>query len=156
MNALIQVLAKSGLLTKDLDYNLICASMVLIFLAFGYQKWFAYEAPVLIPYISNGPLSFWMHSAFGIRGGQLVSGCFRVAIRHAVVPRTLDQATGNPGSHLVDCHVRHDGYHHSVLAERLGSGCWLSCNGRQCSFPNEGCRPRGLDLLTQAGCHARA
>jgi Protein of unknown function, DUF417 len=55
MNALIQILAKSGLLTKDLDYHLIRASMVLIFLAFGYQKWFAYEAQVLIPYISNGP-----------------------------------------------------------------------------------------------------
>jgi hypothetical protein len=33
MNALIQILAKSGLLTKDLDYHLIRASMVLIFLA---------------------------------------------------------------------------------------------------------------------------
>ena len=49
MNALIQVLAKSGLLTKDLDYHLLRASMVLIFLAFGYQKWFAYQAQVLIP-----------------------------------------------------------------------------------------------------------
>jgi uncharacterized membrane protein YkgB len=74
MNALNQVLAKSGLLTKDLDYNLIRASMVLIFLAFGYQKWFAYEAPVLIPYISNGPLSFWMHSAFGVRGASWFLG----------------------------------------------------------------------------------
>jgi uncharacterized membrane protein YkgB len=44
MNALINILAKSGLLSKDLDYHLLRASMVLIFLAFGYQKWFAYEA----------------------------------------------------------------------------------------------------------------
>ena len=58
MNALIHMLTKSGLLTKDLDYHLIRASMVLVFLAFGYQKWFAYEAQVLIPYISNGPLIF--------------------------------------------------------------------------------------------------
>jgi len=42
MNALIRALAKSGLLTKDLDYHLLRASMVLIFLAFGYQKWFEY------------------------------------------------------------------------------------------------------------------
>jgi hypothetical protein len=49
MNALIHILAKSGLLTKDLDYHQLRASMVLIFLAFGYQKWFAYEAQVLIP-----------------------------------------------------------------------------------------------------------
>ena len=67
MNALIQVLAKSGLLTKDLDYHLLRASMVLIFLAFGYQKWFAYEAQVLIPFISNGPLIFWLYPVFGIR-----------------------------------------------------------------------------------------
>jgi uncharacterized membrane protein YkgB len=53
MNSLITLLTKSGLLTKDLDYHLIRASMVIIFLLFGYQKWFEYEAQVLIPYISN-------------------------------------------------------------------------------------------------------
>src|ERR1700738_594088 len=72
MNTLIHILAKSGLLTKDLDYHLIRASMVLIFLAFGYQKWWAYEAQVLIPYISNGPLIFWMYSVFGIRGASFL------------------------------------------------------------------------------------
>jgi uncharacterized membrane protein YkgB len=74
MNALIQVLAKSGLLTKDLDYHLMRASMVLIFLAFGYQKWFAYEAHVLIPYISHGPLIFWLYPVFGIRGASWFLG----------------------------------------------------------------------------------
>jgi hypothetical protein len=33
MNALTHILARSGLLTRDLDYHLIRASMVLIFLA---------------------------------------------------------------------------------------------------------------------------
>ena len=61
MNSLINILTKSGLLTKDLDYHLIRASMVIIFLFFGYQKWFEYEAQVLIPYISNGPLISWMY-----------------------------------------------------------------------------------------------
>jgi uncharacterized membrane protein YkgB len=79
MNALIDVLAKflakSGLLAKDLDYRLIRASMVLIFLAFGYQKWFAYEAQVLIPFISNGPLISWMYPVFGIRGATWFLGC---------------------------------------------------------------------------------
>src|SRR5437016_14258397 len=74
MNALIRILAKSGLLTKDLDYHLLRASMVLIFLAFGYQKWWAYEAQVLIPYISNGPLIFWMYPVFGIRGASWFLG----------------------------------------------------------------------------------
>jgi uncharacterized membrane protein YkgB len=59
---------------NDLDYHLIRASMVLIFLAFGYQKWFAYEAQVLIPYISNGPLIFWMYPVFGIRGASWFLG----------------------------------------------------------------------------------
>ena len=74
INTLVQILAKSGLLTKDLDYHLIRASMVLIFLAFGYQKWFAYEAQVLISYISNGPLIFWLYPVFGIRGASWFLG----------------------------------------------------------------------------------
>ena len=68
MTALTNVLTKSGLLRDDLDYHLVRASMVIIFLFFGYQKWFEYEAQVLIPYISNGPLIFWMYPVFGIRG----------------------------------------------------------------------------------------
>jgi uncharacterized membrane protein YkgB len=75
MNALINFLTRSGLLTKDLDYHLLRASMVLIFLAFGYQKWFAYEAKVLIPFISNGPLIFWLYPVFGIRGASWFLGC---------------------------------------------------------------------------------
>ena len=67
MNALTSILMRFGLLKEDLDYHLVRASMVFIFLAFGYQKWFEYEAQVLIPYISNGPLIFWMYPVFGIR-----------------------------------------------------------------------------------------
>ena len=74
MNSLINILTKSGLLTKDLDYHLIHASMVIIFLFFGYQKWFEYEAQVLIPYISNGPLISWMYPVFGIRGASWFLG----------------------------------------------------------------------------------
>src|SRR6266436_6405506 len=74
MNLLLDILTRSGLLTKDLDYYLIRASMVLIFLSFGYQKWFAYEAQVLIPYISNGPLIFWMYPVFGVRGASWFLG----------------------------------------------------------------------------------
>src|SRR5947209_9620781 len=68
MNWLINTLTKLGLLNEDLDYHLTRASMVLIFLFFGYQKWFDYEAKVLIPYISNGPLISWMYPLLGIRG----------------------------------------------------------------------------------------
>ena len=75
MKSLINILIRSGILKEDLDYHLIRASMVIIFLFFGYQKWFEYEAQVLIPYISNGPLIFWMYPVFGIRGASWFLGC---------------------------------------------------------------------------------
>jgi uncharacterized membrane protein YkgB len=72
MNALINLLAKVltrlGLLKQDLDYHLLRASMVLIFLMFGYSKWFEYEAQMLIPFISNGPFISWLYPVFGVRG----------------------------------------------------------------------------------------
>ncbi len=74
MNSLIKVLIKFGILTEDLDYHLIRAAMVIIFFFFGYQKWFAYEVERLIPYISNGPLIFWLYPAFGMRGATLFLG----------------------------------------------------------------------------------
>jgi uncharacterized membrane protein YkgB len=78
MNALSAVLAsalgRSGLLKEDLDYNLIRASMVVIFMLFGYQKWWEYEVQVLIPYINNGPLISWMYPVFGIRGASWFLG----------------------------------------------------------------------------------
>jgi uncharacterized membrane protein YkgB len=67
-------LSRSGLLKKDLDYHVVRASIVLIFAFFGYQKWFEYEAQVLIPYISNGPLISWMYPVFGIRGASWFLG----------------------------------------------------------------------------------
>jgi uncharacterized membrane protein YkgB len=74
MKPVIDVLIKLGILKEDLDYRLIRAAMVIIFLFFGYQKWFEYEAQVLIPYISNGPLIFWLHPVFGIRGATWFLG----------------------------------------------------------------------------------
>ena len=74
MNSFTRMLIKLGILREDLDYHLIRASMVIIFLFFGYQKWWEYEAQVLIPYISNGPLIFWMYPAFGIRGASWFLG----------------------------------------------------------------------------------
>jgi uncharacterized membrane protein YkgB len=74
MNSLIKALAKSGLFKGDLDLHLVRGSMVLIFLLFGYQKWFEYEAQTLIPFISNGPLTFWMYPVFGLRGASYFLG----------------------------------------------------------------------------------
>jgi len=68
MDFITRILIDLRILRQDLDYHLIRASMVIIFLFFGYQKWFDYEAQALIPYISHGPLIFWMYPVFGIRG----------------------------------------------------------------------------------------
>jgi uncharacterized membrane protein YkgB len=74
VNFLIKALAGSGLLKKDLDYKMMRASMVVIFLFFGYQKWFNYEAQTLIPFIGNGPLLSWMYPVFGIKGATYFLG----------------------------------------------------------------------------------
>jgi uncharacterized membrane protein YkgB len=74
MNFAVDRLANSWLTRKDLDYHMLRASMVVVFLFFGYQKWFEYEAKVLIPYISNGPLIFWLYPVFGIRGASWFLG----------------------------------------------------------------------------------
>jgi uncharacterized membrane protein YkgB len=68
------ILTKLGLLREDTEYQLLRAAMVVIFFFFGYQKWWAYEAQRLIPYISNGPLIFWLYPAFGVRGASWFLG----------------------------------------------------------------------------------
>ena len=84
MNLVIRILIKLGILKDDLDYHLVRAAMVIIFLFFGYSKWFKYEAQALIPYISNGPLIAWLYpfSASGapvdfweFPSGRLVRSC---------------------------------------------------------------------------------
>jgi uncharacterized membrane protein YkgB len=74
MKLIANVLIKLGILKDHLDYHLIRASMVVVFLFFGYQKWFPYEAQALIPYISHGPLIFWMYPVFGVRGATWFLG----------------------------------------------------------------------------------
>jgi uncharacterized membrane protein YkgB len=74
MDRIINLLIRAGILKKDLDYHVVRAAMVIIFLFFGYQKWFDYEAQTLVPYISHGPLIFWMYPAFGIHGASWFLG----------------------------------------------------------------------------------
>jgi uncharacterized membrane protein YkgB len=74
MNSLIKFLARSRPFKGDLDLHLVRGSMILVFLLFGYQKWFEYEAQTLIPFISNGPLTSWMYSVFGLHGASYFLG----------------------------------------------------------------------------------
>ena len=64
----------SGLLAGDLDYHIVRASMVILFFFFGYQKWWPYEADRLDPFISNGPLIWWLYPAFGHQGASWFLG----------------------------------------------------------------------------------
>jgi uncharacterized membrane protein YkgB len=74
MNILMHTLIRLGILKKDFDYHVVRVSLVIIFLLFGYQKWFDYEAQTLIPFISNGPLISWMYPVFGVRGASWFLG----------------------------------------------------------------------------------
>jgi uncharacterized membrane protein YkgB len=74
MSTVATVLARSRLLEGDLDYQLIRASMVILFLFFGYTKWFEYGAQTMVPFISHGPFIAWLYPAFGLRGAARFLG----------------------------------------------------------------------------------
>ena len=74
MQVFIKILDRVGFLKDGLDYRFVRASMVLVFVLFGYQKWFEYEAQTLIPFISNGPLTSWMYLVFGLHGATYFLG----------------------------------------------------------------------------------
>jgi uncharacterized membrane protein YkgB len=74
MSSHINRLAKLGIFKCDLDYHLARASMVIIFLFYGYQKWCEYVAQALLPHIGNGFLISKMYVPYGIRGDNWLLG----------------------------------------------------------------------------------
>src|SRR3984957_17102271 len=98
MKYLIKVCDRFGLLQSELDYHFLRASMVIIFLFFGYQKWWGYEARALIPYISNGPLIFWLYPVFGIRGSTWFLGVLPLAFGTHLVLGFWDKKLGILGA----------------------------------------------------------
>lgn len=72
--SLARIMARLGLLSDNLEYNVLRASMVLIFAFFGYTKWHQYAAQVMVPFISHSPFIFWLYPAFGLRGGARFLG----------------------------------------------------------------------------------
>jgi uncharacterized membrane protein YkgB len=74
MDLLIRALTRFGLLKEDLDYHLIRATLVFTFALFGYQKFLAYEAHVVLVFITHGPLTFWLVPVFGARGASTFLG----------------------------------------------------------------------------------
>ena len=121
MNALIRLLNKTGLLQSDVDYHLIRASMVLIFLLFGYQKWFEYEAQAADPLYQQRTAHFLALSrslASAERAGSSVfqNGC---SVRSCSSASGI-RGWGILGRARVDLHVRGHGHHHSLHAEWVG------------------------------------
>jgi hypothetical protein len=142
MKYLITLCDRFGLLHRELDYHLLRASMVLIFLFFGYQKWWPYEAQALIPYISNGPLIFWMYPVFGIRGATWFLGVSEWLFGALLFWGFWNKKAGVLGALGGDCFIRVDHDDHSVHARRLGGLCRrLSSNDRKQRLLDERLRP---------------
>ena len=74
MDQVIARLAKLGIVRGDFDYHVVRLAMIAVFFIFSCQKWFAYEANALVPFISHGPLIFWLYPAFGVRGAAFFLG----------------------------------------------------------------------------------
>jgi len=72
VNPLVGALRRSGLLADDLDYHIVRASMVIMFLFFGYQKWWAYEAERLVPFIKQWSADLVALSCVRPSGRELV------------------------------------------------------------------------------------
>jgi uncharacterized membrane protein YkgB len=104
LNPIVGIARRSGLLTEDLDYHVIRASMIIMFFFFGYQKWWAYEADRLVPFISNGPLISWLYPVFGHQGA---CGLLGQTARHSRCRR-------------FDRHIHRHRHNYSLHAGRLG------------------------------------
>jgi Protein of unknown function, DUF417 len=145
-------LRRSGLLADDLDYHLVRASMVIMFLLFGYQKWWAYEAKVLVPFIEHGPLIWWLYPVFGVRGASWFLGVAEWTFGALIFAGYWEQAARRSRRLGLGGDLRRDRHHHPIHAERLGSGRGISGDGGQRRVPYEGHRAaRGLGLPLEAG-----
>src|SRR5580704_8387936 len=113
---IVLILRRFGLLTEDLDYHFVRASMVMIFFFFGYQKWWPYEAERLVPFISNGPLIWWLYPPVRPPGCQLVPRSFRMDLRLPSACRVLGQAARNSRCRRFDRDLHRDRHDHSLHA----------------------------------------
>jgi uncharacterized membrane protein YkgB len=97
-NPVVRALHASGLLAGDLDYHIIRAAMVIMFLFFGYQKWFPYEFERLVPFISNGPLIWWLYPVFGHAGASYFLGASEWTFGNLLLAGFWDKRLGVLGA----------------------------------------------------------
>jgi uncharacterized membrane protein YkgB len=98
LNSFTGALRKSRLLSGDLDYHIVRASMVIMFFFFGYQKWFTYEFERLVPFISNGPLIWWLYPVFGHAGASYFLGASEWTIGSLLLAGFWDKRLGVLGA----------------------------------------------------------
>jgi hypothetical protein len=90
IDPLANLLVRFGILHENLDCHLIRASMVIMFLFFGYQKWFQYEADVVGSLYQQRPAYFLAVPGFRHPGSHLVLGSLRVVVWRAFVVGFLE------------------------------------------------------------------
>src|SRR5215813_15000274 len=129
MNFVTRTLLRFGILKDDLDYHAVRAAMVIAFLFFGYQKWFTYEAQALIPYISHGPLIFWMYSVFGITGATWFLGVAEWTFGLLLLLGFWNKQFGDFRRPRFMFLLHRDIYDSSLFPQRLGAFYrWFSSN----------------------------
>jgi uncharacterized membrane protein YkgB len=119
-NPLVRALQGSGLLAEDLDYHIVRASMVIMFFFFGYQKWFPYEFERLVPFISNGPLIWWLYPVFGHAGSSYFLGVSEWTFGALLLAGFWSHRLGVLGALGSTGHLHRDRHHHSLHAGGLG------------------------------------
>ena len=156
LNPLLGRLRSSGLLDSDIDYHVVRASMVIMFFFFGYQKWFPYEYERLVPFISNGPLIWWLYPAFGVGGASWFLGVSEWTFGALLLagfwnkPLGILGALGSTGTFIATATII------PFMPEGWDvRGRWFPGDDGQRPLPDEGCRPaRRLALPAEAGSGA--
>ncbi len=126
--------------------------MVILFFFFGYQKWWAYEADRLEPFIGNGPLIWWLYPAFGHQGASWFLGVAEWTFGALIFAGFWSKRLGILGYR----YLHRNGHNHSVYAGRLGR-CYglLSRDDGQRSVPDEVCRAAcSIVASSEARCGA--
>ena len=140
MTSTTMTVSRSAFAIKDLDYHFIRASMVILFLFFGYAKWFKYDVPGLEPFITHGPLIFWLYPLLGPQGATWFLGVTEWTICSLLFLGFWDKRLGVLGAAGATVTFIGNRHHHSVLPQRLGAvGGRVSGNDIQCRVPDEGC-----------------
>lgn len=62
-----------------LSIAMLRVALITVFLAFGYVKFFAFEADGVAPLIAAHPLLSWLNPAFGHAGASAFLGVFEIA-----------------------------------------------------------------------------